>query len=195
MTIAFVLGNGVSRQSVDLNILKSHGKIYGCNALYREFTPDVLVATDKPIAEAIQKSGYAKENVFYTRRPIPGLGAKSLSKLYQGFSSGPNALALASVEQPVNVVLLGFDIGGNMGFFNNLYADTDFYKKSTDKSTYTGNWIKQIIKICNDYPKIQYTRVVGKTSAKIDQFNVVKNLLQIDIDEFLLMVNSKKGLK
>ena len=60
MTTAFVLGNGVSRQAVDLNRLKSLGKIYGCNALYRDFTPDILVATDKPIATEIQNSGYAR---------------------------------------------------------------------------------------------------------------------------------------
>ena len=43
MTAAFVLGNGVSRQSVDLNQLKPLGTTYGCNAIYREFVPDVLI--------------------------------------------------------------------------------------------------------------------------------------------------------
>ena len=57
MTREFVLGNGVSRQGVNLHQLRHLGKIYGCNALYKEFTPDVLVATDKPIAEQIQNSG------------------------------------------------------------------------------------------------------------------------------------------
>jgi hypothetical protein len=67
MTRAFVLGNGVSRRGIDLEQLRLYGKIYGCNALYREFTPDVLVATDRPIATAIQESGYAQHNEFYTR--------------------------------------------------------------------------------------------------------------------------------
>jgi len=194
MKIAFVLGNGVSRRVVDLADLRLHGKVYGCNALYREFTPDVLVATDKPIAEAIQKSKYAQNNLFYTRKPIAGLGAKSLPKVYQGFSSGPNALALASADQYNKIYLLGFDLGGNMGFFNNLYADSDFYKKSLDKPTYSGNWIKQIAKICNDFPLITYTRVIGKTSADIENFKTIKNLDHMDIDQFCVMLNSKKGL-
>jgi len=50
MTRAFVCGNGISRQAVDLNQLRLLGKIYGCNGLYRDFEPDCLVATDKPIA-------------------------------------------------------------------------------------------------------------------------------------------------
>ena len=37
--IAFVLGNGVSRKSIDPHALKLHGKTYGCNALYRTFAP------------------------------------------------------------------------------------------------------------------------------------------------------------
>jgi hypothetical protein len=33
MSTAFVLGNGVRRQGLDLETLKKYGKIYGCNAL------------------------------------------------------------------------------------------------------------------------------------------------------------------
>ena len=40
--IAFVLGNGLSRKPIDPHLLKQHGRIYGCNALYRTFAPDYL---------------------------------------------------------------------------------------------------------------------------------------------------------
>ena len=53
MAIAFVIGNGISRRGIDLLQLQQLGHTYGCNALYREFLPNVLVATDKPIADAI----------------------------------------------------------------------------------------------------------------------------------------------
>ena len=65
MTLTFVLGNGVSRQPIELTTLRKYGKIYGCNALYRHFTPDVLVATDPGISTEIQKSGYALKHKFY----------------------------------------------------------------------------------------------------------------------------------
>jgi len=87
MSRAFVLGNGVSRQDVDLNNLKHFGPIYGCNALYRDFTPTALISTDKPISERIQDSGYAKNNRFYTRRPVPGSGALPVPQKYFGYSS------------------------------------------------------------------------------------------------------------
>ena len=45
--IAFIVGNGKSRQSVDLSSLVGKGTIFGCNALYREFEEfDYLVAID-----------------------------------------------------------------------------------------------------------------------------------------------------
>ena len=37
----FVLGNGTSRKNIDP--LKLQGTVIGCNACYRDFTPDVFV--------------------------------------------------------------------------------------------------------------------------------------------------------
>ena len=45
----FCIGNGESRKDFDLETLRPHGKIYGCNALYRDFTPDVIIAVDMGI--------------------------------------------------------------------------------------------------------------------------------------------------
>jgi hypothetical protein len=70
ITTAFCIGNGESRKGFDLNTLKPHGKIYGCNALYREFTPDVLVAVDPGISHEIYQSGYCNKNVAYFREWI-----------------------------------------------------------------------------------------------------------------------------
>ena len=46
MSTAFVLGNGTSRQGIALEPLRDYGKIYACNAVFREFDPDYLVAVD-----------------------------------------------------------------------------------------------------------------------------------------------------
>jgi hypothetical protein len=66
-TRVFCIGNGESRQSLDLNIFKSYGKIYGCNALYRDFTPDVLTAVDHGIMHEIYQSGYCDKNETWLR--------------------------------------------------------------------------------------------------------------------------------
>ena len=49
MSNVFCVCNGESRKGYDLNKLKGKGIIYGCNGLYRDFTPDVLVAVDQGI--------------------------------------------------------------------------------------------------------------------------------------------------
>ena len=193
MTIAFVIGNGVSRQGIPLDNLKQYGKIYGCNALYRDFIPDVLVATDRPISTRIQDEGYAIKNVFYTRRPIENLGALRLPQQYYGYSSGPNALGLACIDGARRIYLIGFDMGpGTHSGFNNVYADTEFYKTATSLPTFTGNWVKQVCKITQDFSNNVYTRVCGITTKRIQELDALSNLRHEDLDVFLNRINNTK---
>jgi hypothetical protein len=195
MTIAFVLGNGISRQGVDFVALKTYGKIYGCNALYRDYVPDVLVATDRPIATEIQNSGYAKKNVFYTRRPLEGLGARSVPQPYFGYSSGPIATSLAAIDGHRQVYLLGFDMGPKENNqFNNIYAGTDFYKPPNALPTFTGNWVKQLVRIMNDHPLVQFVRICGETTARITELDAITNLVHQDLTTFKDRINNKKDL-
>lgn len=194
MNVAFVLGNGRSRAGLDLGLLKQHGPVYGCNALYREFTPDVLVATDKPIADEIQNTGYSKKNRFFTRRPLPDSGALKLPNEYRGFSSGPNALAQACLDGYTTLYLIGFDLGTTDGRFNNMYADTQFYKKITDPPTFSGNWIKQIRKITEDFSTRSFIRVVSTETAQTTLFNEVPNVRTTGREQFENQLNSRKGM-
>jgi hypothetical protein len=195
MNKAFVLGNGVSRLKVNCEALTEFGKIYGCNALYRELVPDVLVATDRPIATEIQNSGYAKKNVFYTRRPIQDLGAKRVPEPYFGYSSGPIATAIAAQDGHRRIYMLGFDMGPleNQGF-NNIYAGTEFYKPANALPTFTGNWVKQLIRICGDFANVQFVRVCGTTTARIPELETIKNMQHLAMDTFLDRINNKKDL-
>ena len=54
--IGLIIGNGLSRKNIDLNCLKGKGTIVGCNALYREFSPDYLTWIDGSMAEEIKNS-------------------------------------------------------------------------------------------------------------------------------------------
>lgn len=192
---AFVLGNGISRESVDVNELIKLHPVYGCNALYRTHTPTVLVATDQHIARAIQESGYSKSNRFYTRRPFTDSGAMQVPKPYFGFSSGPIAVALAAMEGHKKIYLIGFDMGPTSeGKFNNVYAGTEFYKTPTSEPTFTGNWIKQICRICDDFADSVFVRVHGSTTADITEFDSVKNLSKLPMQEFLARINTAKDL-
>jgi len=62
----FCIGNGESRQKIDLHFLKKRGIIYGSNALYRDFTANHLIAVDPDMLDEVIKAGYTKENVVWT---------------------------------------------------------------------------------------------------------------------------------
>ena len=195
MTIAFVLGNGISRQTISLPDLQQLGKIYGCNALHREFTPDVLVATDKPIATYIQNLGYAKKNRFYTRRPLPDSGSLQVPAEYFGYSSGPIAISIAARDKHCRIYLLGFDIGATeTNTFNNVYSDTEFYKRSTATPTFTGNWIKQLCRILQDNPQTIFIRICSDTTARIPELESIRNLEHQSLASFQDRINTKTEL-
>lgn len=67
MTKVFCIGNGESRKNFNLDLLKPHGKVYGCNALYREYTPDILVSVDHGIMHEVYQSGYCYKNETWFR--------------------------------------------------------------------------------------------------------------------------------
>ena len=195
MSIAFVLGNGVSRKEVNLPVLQHRGKTYGCNALYRDFEPDVLVATDRPIADYIQDTGYALRRRFHTRKPIAGRGAHVIPTPYYPFSSGPVAVALAAEDRCERIYLIGFDLGPSTeNMFNNLYAGTEFYKKSGAVPTYTGNWIRQIVKISQQFPATRFLRVCGTTTARLSDLDALSNMTHLQMSEFLDRINNAKDL-
>jgi hypothetical protein len=195
MTVAFVLGNGQSRQALDLTQLIKLSPVYGCNALYREFAPSVLVSTDAPISKAIQESGYSEKNVHYTRKPMPALGAKRIPQQYYGFSSGPVAAGIAALDRNRKIYLIGFDLGPSQtGHFNNIYADSEFYKKSSATPTYTGNWVRQLTTIARDFPRTEFIRVKGTTTADIGELINISNFAHMDMADFIDRINNAKDL-
>ena len=67
MSNVFCIGNGTSRKNFNLDKLRPYGKIFGCNAIYRTFTPDVLVSVDHGIMHEIYHSGYCEKNETWFR--------------------------------------------------------------------------------------------------------------------------------
>ena len=184
--IAFVLGNGTSRKSIDLNQLKDKGTIYGCNALYREFEPDYLVAVDTKMILEINKAGYQHSHNVWTNpnRAYDKMNGFNYFQPSKGWSSGPTALHLSSTHNNDEIYILGFDYQGINEKVNNIYADTPNYKKRIDKATFFGNWLKQTCITCQKFPKKRYIRVLGETAFIPKEFSNINNLSHMSIEEF-----------
>ena len=171
MSTAFIIGNGKSRNPIPLEALKPHGKIYACNAVYRHFEPDYLVAVDTKMIQEINRHKWQYNNEVWTN-PNKIYKEMNLFNFFDeplGWSSGPTALWLATYGDPKNpqahqndtMYLLGFDfmgtdaenVKGEGGSLNNIYADTENYKKSNDPATYHGNWARQVGIVCQKNPQ------------------------------------------
>jgi hypothetical protein len=188
---AFVLGNGISRKSIDHTQLKDKGTIYGCNALYREFSPDYLIAVDTKMVIEINREKYQHSHEVWTNpnRSYHQLTGFNFFNPSKGWSSGPTALWLASTHDTQTIYIIGFDYEGVDEKLNNIYADTENYKKSDDRATYHGNWLKQTCITCNKYPEKRYIRVLGENAFIPKEFLKINNLEHVSTEEFKKSVN------
>ena len=191
--IAFVIGNGTSRKPIDIKNLSEVGMTYGCNALYRTFAPDYLVAVDVKMVLEINKAGYQHLHEVWTNpnrsyQKIKDLNYFSPSK---GWSSGPTALWLASQHGYKTIFILGFDYRGLNGgkTLNNIYADTPNYKKSTDSATFYGNWMRQTKAVIKENPGIKFVRVIQPDNYDPEELNTFDNYSTIFVEDFIKMFN------
>jgi len=230
----FVLGNGLSRKNIDIS--KLDGTVIGCNACYRDFTPDVICATDAGIIGDIIESGYdgqcyfthnswnllpeeaynslvnGTEHATYRRFDseyfvyISGLAAncietksyiiwvpkgmenkiKNIGEEVLEWSTGTSALHIACRDFTCNdyekVYLLGFDHHNN--YYDNIYTDTEHYFSKDSKrvegwKAEYNNWDKQIFKVIEEHPAVQFIWV----NYRGDDFPKLPNLFSKDEEE------------
>lgn len=270
MNKVFVLGNGESRKGLDLDVLRTHGKIYGCNALYRDYSPDALISVDGGMIHEVYSSGYCSENKCYfrgwnklpefiypdmvkldeymdwpeglfnenekgnrTQFVLNGTDPNQIQRQYEeivrkhnindeyeqleirqlmgnhcmwvtwvededcadtiplgieGWSAGPIAVNLACLmEDPTDVYLIGFDMGSNDLFVNNVYKGTSNYVTQDAKETFAGNWIQQHKKNFEMFPNVNFWKVNPKPlggdmqSRNIMEWEGVENLKYIEL--------------
>ena len=194
--IGFVLGNGTSRASINPEDLVPNGIVYGCNALYRSFRPDYLIAVDVKMMLEINKYKFQFENQVWTNPNKAYANMKNINFFNpsKGWSSGPTALWFASQHGYNKIYILGFDYKGlsDGKKFNNMYADTGNYKKSTDGATFFGNWMRQTKQVIKENPHIQYVRVKLPENYEPEELNIFENYSSITVDEFKKQLNLPK---
>lgn len=186
MSIAVVVGNGVSRSSINLTKLKNKSTVYGCNALYREFNPNFLIAVDPKMIFEINRNNIQHQIPVWTNynksyKSMTGLNFFEPSK---GWSSGPTALWKASNDGYNEIYILGFDYQGIDGKVNNVYAGTKNYKAKEDKATFFGNWLKQTITTMKTNTQIRYIRVIPEDGFIPKEFLEINNLTHKSVEEF-----------
>jgi|TARA_B110000285_G_scaffold71357_1_gene82246 hypothetical protein len=185
--IAFVLGNGLSRRSIQCEKLVNVGTVYGCNAQYREFDPHYIVAVDVKMVNEMIEAGYHNKGTVWTN---PNKGIKTNHGVnffspHKGWSSGPTALWFAASNGHKKIYIAGFDYQGVKGKFNNVYADTFNYKKTTDSATFFGNWLSQTEKVIQEFTHTTFYRIIDDGAFIPDKLGPqYTNLKHISITDF-----------
>lgn len=196
-TQAVCLGNGETRRSFDLKWIDRHRagllaankfQSYGCNALYRDFTPDFLVATGKEITEEIANSGYCTDNIVYTTAPslLKYPGKFYLIPQNISYDAGALAAYLACFDGHKKVFLLGYDQYDEQSFVNNVYKNTNGYPKSTDEQN--GQFFSITLQtVIQTYDDVEFVRVMPlSTWWQPPGLRPVLNFRQISYKDFII---------
>jgi hypothetical protein len=160
---AVIIGNGPSRLDFNLKLIKNHRggllanralQSYGCNALYRDFTPDFLIARGNDIIKEIADSGYTDNNIVYTDaiHTLEYPNKFYLTPHDPYADAGTTAAYIAAFDGHKNIYLLGFDGQDTPGHNYNVYAGTAGYEDiKVDGRTYAWRQnFKQLAQVYND---------------------------------------------
>ena len=152
---ALIIGNSTSRDIVDLTVpwIGKQFSIYGCNALYRDFHPHKLIATDKRMLKEIIDSGYHKDRKVYTLPSVNEHFGNSVitlpNQIEEVCPSGIRAVKLA-IEGQSEIYMLGMDFTND-----NQYAGTSTYANHWDFT----KWIPTIESIIQSNSKHNFYRI------------------------------------
>lgn len=188
-----VIGNGESRQGIDINELQSE-KV-GCNAIIRDFTVHHLVCCDKRmVSEAINNKRISNQNI-YTRsdwqnlfpgvKIVPELWYESAERIDQPWhwGSGDYAVLLASqITAHKQIHMIGFDLFSNDNKVNNIYKGTPNYNKADSHSVDPSYWIYHLAKIFEKFDQKEYIVYSNLDNKMPESWKSISNLRLDSLD-------------
>jgi hypothetical protein len=185
--IAFILGNGSSRKDIDLNTLISKGRIFGCNALYRDFKNyDYLVAIDERMIKELTSAPIDQKKVI-----IPKEDKRWESIEYnpsrRRSNAGMNAMEEA-IERGHNMLYcFGFDFILNSGdALSNIYKNSKNYEKHTQSNANDNyNRIKYLMWFINEHKKVKFIFVVPDKIQTRKMFGGSSNIFGIEMSTMI----------
>jgi hypothetical protein len=194
---ALIIGNGPTRLGMDFDVIKNHKagirgrsrlQTYGCNALYRDFTPDFLVATGDEIVNEISNSDYCTDHIVYANAwAIAGYPQKFyLIPQDPAWDAGSIAAYLACFDGHKKIFLMGFDGNDPNGRDWNVYNGTAGYANvgSTISEEF---WSVTMYKLFNIYSDVEFVRVMPTEQYRIpERWKFCTNFRQIDFRQFVI---------
>ena len=171
---ALVVGNGESRLTLCLGGLPGDVLVFGCNALYRDFTPDYLGSIDVLMTSEIVRAADGASFVFIGpagrvrqwEEAEAAPAALVVADKPSEWTTGPMMVHAAAVLGCDPIYLAGFDVGWTPrhGYINSVYRDTPMYAASECPPNYhISNWGKHLAAILAEFPSRRFLQIGPKT--------------------------------
>jgi hypothetical protein len=193
---AVVVGNSPTRLEFNLQNLKKFSGLlgadtlqtYGCNALYRDFTPDFLVAHGNDIVKELAESEYIKNNIVYTNAiHLLEYPTKFYLIPYNPYAdAGTTAAYIAAFDGHKKIYLLGFDEQDSENYNFNVYAGTNGYD-AIDVDISSDKWVTNRIELFNLYDDVDFIWVTPRGRSTVSESHKsCLNFRQISHRDFVL---------
>jgi hypothetical protein len=194
---AVAIGNGESRKQFDLGNLARHKggllaidrlQSYGCNAVYRDFAPDFLIATGDEIVQEIASGNYTEQHIVYSHAAnvLKYPGQFYLLPQNPYIDAGSLAAYMACFDGHSKVYLIGYDQYFEESPINNIYKDTAGYPAGAE--TQNGEFFaRSLATIVSLYPEVEFVRVMPTRGYSINPaLRRFANFRQIDYRGFVV---------
>ena len=184
MTTAFIIGNGTSRVPIPLSSLVGKGTIFGCNALYRDFTDyDFLVSIDDQIIEEVRDK--ANDDRLIIPAEEDRWEHSDYSKNRRRSNAGMNAMIEAVNRDCTKLYCLGFDfILKDETSTSNVYEDTNGYGPETHANEADNPFrVKYLNWYMQRNTDVTFTFVLPRDSRYVPLFGA--NATGIYVDTFM----------
>ena len=193
---AVIIGNGDSRSKFPLRLLANHKgglfaslkvQTYGCNALYRDFTPDFLLCQTDEMIEEITQTDYCSNNIVFSSSQAMVKHPGKFHLIPQNYilNAGAGATYLAAYHGHKNIYLIGFDNQQAEGYNNNLYAGTNGYSEL--KSNVSDlKWVANMERLFRAYHEVNFHWVHPNAEYCMpDKWRWCKNLFKKDYRQYI----------
>lgn len=198
---AVVIGNGLTRNDVDFTKLIGHRsgllgaetfQFYGCNAAYRDLTPDFLVVTSPVICKELSTHAYTTSHVVYTDheclKKYPNKFYLIPHNLYT--DAGTLALRLACFDGHTKIYMVGMEGHDTDGYNYNVYAGTPGYEgahRTKQQTIDSATWARDKAEVMKVYDNVEFTLVSKTGRLPVHaSWKALPNFNQINTREFVL---------
>jgi len=187
--IAIIIGNGKSREEINLDYIVGQGTIFGCNALYRNFDGyDYLVAIDDRMIDEIKT----------TEKRLTGQTIFPPEKeRYEETTGRRNNAGMVAMREAIKqghnmIYCLGFDfILDGEHSVDNVYLGSTNYTPETQVGLLEANYhrIQYLEWFAAQYPDVHFIFVIpdGAKTKKIE----ARNIIGVPVSVFTKKVQTK----